>query len=97
MSLEARVRNIESKHDALEHAFRENNKILEATHGVVSLILNEQRAIQKEQGEMKKEQKGMRIELQEMRKEMSANQRETCKRFDKIEETLIQIVNHLTK
>ena len=83
MSLEARVKNIESNHDALEHAFRENNKILEATHGVVSLILNEQRAMQKEQEDMKKK--------------MAANQRETCKRFDKIEETLIQIVNHLAK
>ncbi|KEI70765.1 hypothetical protein [Endozoicomonas elysicola] len=97
MSLEARVKNIESKQDALEHAFRENNKIFEATHGVVSLILNEQRAMQKEQEGMKKELKGMKNEQQAMRNEISANQRETCKRFDKIEETLIQIVNHLAK
>ena len=43
MSLEARVTKVEHRIDLLEKAFHENNKILEATHGVVSLILNEQR------------------------------------------------------
>ncbi|WP_448217456.1 hypothetical protein [Endozoicomonas sp. 2B-B] len=43
MSLEARVTRLEQKVEHLEYAFRENNKILETTHGVVSLILNEQR------------------------------------------------------
>ena len=43
MSLEVRVTKLESRVDLLEEAFHENNKILEATHGVVSLILNEQR------------------------------------------------------
>ena len=42
-SLETRVTVLEQKVEQLEHSFHENNKILESTHGVVSLILNEQR------------------------------------------------------
>ena len=67
MSLEARVTTLEQKVEHLEHAFHENNKILGATHGVVSLILNEQR------------EKFKAVD----------------RRFDKSEELLIQIVNHL--
>ncbi|WP_263080769.1 hypothetical protein [Endozoicomonas sp. Mp262] len=43
MSLEARVTTLEYKVDQLEQAFQKNNSILEATHGVVALILKEQR------------------------------------------------------
>ena len=42
-SLETRVTVLEQKVEQLEHVFAENNKILESTHGVVSLALNEQR------------------------------------------------------
>ena len=80
MSLEARV-------NALDHAFHENNKLLEATHGVVSLILNEQREKFRKVYE--------RFDNLEQKGDM--NQQENRNRFDKIEETLIQIVNHLTK
>lgn len=55
MSLEARMQFVEDKSESLEYAFRENNKILEATHGVVSLILNEQRDMRKEQYELKQD------------------------------------------
>lgn len=47
-SLETRVTVLEHKVEQLEYAFHENNKILESTHGVVSLILNEQRDKYKE-------------------------------------------------
>ncbi|WP_252178614.1 hypothetical protein [Endozoicomonas sp. 4G] len=67
MSLEARVIKLEQKVEHLEYAFHESSKIMEATHGVVSLILNEQRE-----------------------KFKAVDQR-----FDKSEELLIQIVNHL--
>ena len=43
MSLEARVAVLEQQFKALDFAVRENYKIQEATHGVVSLILKEQR------------------------------------------------------
>ena len=74
MTLEARV-------NALEHAFHENNKILEATHGVVSLILNEQR-------EHHKDYKQFKSEVNEFMKQQN-------KRSDKMEELLIQIINNL--
>lgn len=71
MSLEARVKALELKFEELDHGVHENNKILEATHGVVSLVLNEQR------------EKFRKME------------QENDKRFNKIEELLIQIVNNL--
>ncbi|WP_422450591.1 hypothetical protein [Endozoicomonas sp. ALB091] len=74
MSLEAKV-------NALDYAFQENNKILEATHGVVSLILNEQREKFKE----------VDRRLDAVDRRFDAVDR----RFDKTEELLIQIVNHL--
>ena len=78
MSLEARVTALEHKVDQLDHAFHENNKILEATHGVVSLTLNEQRE-----------------KFRKLEKELQDQKRENNKRFNTIEELLIQIVNNL--
>ncbi len=43
MSLEQRVTIVEQKVEQLEKAFHDQNVIIDATHGVVSLILNEQR------------------------------------------------------
>ena len=74
MSLEARV-------NTLEYAFHENNKILGATHGVVSLVLNEQR-------ENHKDYERFKLEVLEFIRQQN-------KRTDKIEELLIQIVNNL--
>lgn len=74
MSLEARV-------NALDHTFLENNKLLEATHGVVAPVLNEQRENHKAYLEFKRE-------VQEFIRQQN-------KRSDKMEELLIQIVNNL--
>ena len=72
MSLEVRVTALEHKFEhLLNDAFHESNKILVATHGVVSLILNEQREMFRKQ------------------------ERDNDRRFNKIEELLIQIVNNL--
>ncbi|MTI12471.1 hypothetical protein [Sansalvadorimonas verongulae] len=43
MSTEARVATLEAKHEALDDACRERNKVIEATHDVVTLALKEQR------------------------------------------------------
>ncbi|MFK0572003.1 hypothetical protein [Endozoicomonas sp.] len=80
MSLEAKVKDLQSKHNDLDHAFHENNKILEATHGVVSLVLNEQRE-----------------RFQKIETDLDQFRHEANQRFDKTEELLIQIVNHLSK
>ena len=77
MSLEARVAVLEDKQENLDHAFHELTKIVEATHGVVSLMLNEQRDTKKIVDSLV----------------LRADQHD--KRFDKIEELLIQIVNNL--
>ncbi|WP_422490786.1 hypothetical protein [Endozoicomonas sp. ALE010] len=81
MSLEAKV-------NALDYAFQENNKILEATHGVVSLILNEQREKFKE---VDRRLDAVDRRLDAVDRRFDAVDR----RFDKTEELLIQIVNHL--
>ena len=94
MSLEGRVKSLEDKYDALDHAFRENNKILEATHGVVSLILNEQREQYKD---LKKEMAASSEHLEKEIAALNARLDKQDKRSDKIEETLIQIVNLLSK
>ncbi|WP_257281124.1 hypothetical protein [Endozoicomonas sp. ISHI1] len=73
----------EAKVNALDYAFHENNKILEATHGVDSLILNEQREKFKEVDAFIAEQKAFNKAID--------------RRFDKDEEFLIQIVNHLAQ
>ncbi|AMO58291.1 hypothetical protein GZ77_21420 [Endozoicomonas montiporae] len=78
MSLEARVTKLERKVEQLDHAFHENNKTLEATHGVVSLILNEQRE-----------------KFRKLEEDIQTTRNANNKRFNKIEELLIQIVNHL--
>ncbi|WP_422462668.1 MULTISPECIES: hypothetical protein [unclassified Endozoicomonas] len=81
MSLEAKV-------NALDYAFQENNKILEATHGVVSLILNEQREKFKEVDR--------RLDAVDRRFDAVDHRLDAIdRRFDKTEELLIQIVNHL--
>ena len=80
MSLEARVRLLEDKQEALDHAFRENNTILEATHGVVSLILNEQREMRKEQFET-----GRRLD--HLKQDMNAH-------FNRVDARLNQIEAH---
>ena len=77
MSLGARVTELESKQQHLDYAFHELIKIVEATHGVVSLVLNEQRDTKKA------------VDALTTR----ADQHD--RRFDKIEELLIQIVNNL--
>ena len=83
MSLEARVTALENKQfELLGHAFHENNKILEATHGVVSLVLNEQRNHYRDYAQFKRE--------------VFAFIKQQNNRSDKIEELLIQIVNSLT-
>ena len=81
MSLEARVTALEHKFEHLNDAFHENNKILEATHGVVSLILNEQREKNRN--------------LDQFIAEQRIVNKENSLRFEKIEELLIQIVNNL--
>lgn len=74
MSVEARVR-------ALDYAFHENNKVIEATHGVVSLVLEEQREHHKDYEQFKGEvREFMRLQN---------------KRSETMEELLIQIVNNL--
>ncbi|MGI9275259.1 MAG: hypothetical protein ACR2PT_10500 [Endozoicomonas sp.] len=90
MSLEARVQLVESKQEALDNAFRENNKILEATHGVVSLILIDQREMKKDQFELK--QQVGRLEQKVERLELKVDQLElmTRERFDQIEMLLRQ-------
>ncbi|PJE78800.1 hypothetical protein CI610_02256 [invertebrate metagenome] len=74
MSLETRVTALEYKVEQLDHAFHENSKVLEATHGVVSLLLNEQRE-----------------KFYKLEQRLGEHDR----RFDKIEELLVQIVNTL--
>ncbi|WP_257286525.1 hypothetical protein [Endozoicomonas sp. SESOKO1] len=88
MSLEARV-------NALDYAFHENNKILEATHGVVSLILNEQREKFKEIDAFIAEQKAFNKAVVQRFEAVDRRFDEVDRRFDKSEELLIQIVNHL--
>lgn len=77
MGLEARVAELENKQRNLDYSFHEFIKLVEATHGVVSLVLNEQREIKKT------------VEALVSR----ADQHD--RRFDKVEELLIQIVNNL--
>ncbi|WP_163370107.1 hypothetical protein [Endozoicomonas acroporae] len=88
MSLEAKV-------NALDYAFQENNKILEATHGVVSLILNEQREKFKKVDAFIAEQKAFNIEVNAFIAEQKVFNKSVDQRFDKTEELLIQIVSHL--
>ena len=83
--------SLESKQEALEHAFIENNKILEATHGVVTLILNDQRELRKEQLEMKRE---FRSEFSEFKHEMRQEQGKLNQRFDQFE---LLIRQHFTQ
>lgn len=47
MSLGARVSEWENKQQHLDHAFHELTRVVEATHSVVSIGLNEQRDIKK--------------------------------------------------
>ena len=88
MSLEAKV-------NALDYAFQENNTILEATHGVVSLILNEQREKFKKVDAFIAEQKAFNKEVNAFIAEQKVFNKAVDQRFDKTEELLIQIVNHL--
>ena len=74
MSLEAKV-------NALDHAFHENNKIQEATHGVVSLVLNELRENHED--------------YERFKSEVQAFMKQQNKRSETMEELLIQIVNNL--
>ena len=86
MSVEARVTVLEHKVEQLDYAFRANNKILETTHGVVSLILNEQRDKFKEINANFDEQfKKINARFDAQSKEMNA-------RFDK-QEAFNQQVN----
>ncbi|MGI2029655.1 hypothetical protein [Endozoicomonas acroporae] len=95
MSLEAKV-------NALDYAFQENNKILEATHGVVSLILNEQREKFKEVDrrldavDHRLDAIDHRLDAIDRRFDAVDHRLDAIdRRFDKTEELLIQIVNHL--
>ena len=67
--------------NALDYAFHENNRILEATHGVVSLVLNELRENHKDYERFKRE-------VQEFMRQQN-------KRSETMEKLLIQIVNNL--
>ncbi|WBA81886.1 hypothetical protein [Endozoicomonas sp. GU-1] len=88
MSLEAKV-------NALDYAFQENNKILEATQGVVSLILNEQRDKFKEV-DRRLDAVDHRLDAVDRRFDAVDHRLDAIdRRFDKTEELLIQIVNHL--
>ncbi|WP_257282902.1 hypothetical protein [Endozoicomonas sp. SESOKO1] len=88
MSLEARV-------NALDCAFHENKKILEATHGVVSLILNEQREKFKEIDRRFEAVNAFIAEQKAFNQQVDRRFDAIDHRFDKTEELLIQIVNHL--
>lgn len=81
MSLEARLEKVESRTDALESAFRETLTIIEATHGVVSLILKEQRAY-KQEVDFRLDKIEKRLDQQDQRSERIEN------RLDKIEHRL---------
>ncbi|UYM16738.1 hypothetical protein [Endozoicomonas euniceicola] len=83
MNLEARVTALEHKVDQPDHALHENNKILEATHGVVCLILNEQC------------EKFRKLEKELQDQKFQDQKKENNKRFNTFEELLIQIVNNL--
>ena len=85
MSLEARVQLLEEKHDALEHAFRENNKVLEATHGVVSLVLQDVQDVKKDIYEFKKEVHEFKKEVHEFKKEVRGSFKKQDERFDQLE------------
>lgn len=102
MSLEARVDALESRHDALEATVREHLKITEATHGVVSLMLKEQRENKAEVNarldkiETRLDQHDQRFDAIDKRFDGVDKRFDGVdKRFDKIEEILIQIINRL--
>ena len=83
MSLEFRVEKLESSHQNLDHAVRGLIKIVGGTHEVVILILKEQMEFRK-QVEHRFVEVYRRFDHQD-------------KRFDKIVETLVQIVSLLSK
>ena len=84
MSLEARVTALEGRQHNLESAYHELVRVVDATHKVVSLSLNEQRDIKKAVDTLieRADQHDRRFD-------------EHDRRFDKIEELLVQIVNNL--
>jgi flagellar capping protein FliD len=92
MSLEARVQFLEEKYDALDHGFRENNKILEATHGVVSLVLNEQQGMRKELFEVKRQVDHLDQKLVHMDQKFTHMDQKFESRFDQLETLTRQLV-----
>ncbi|MGI9277992.1 MAG: hypothetical protein ACR2PT_24485 [Endozoicomonas sp.] len=81
MSLEARVAKLEENRVHWD-------QVLTGIEGTVALILKEQMELKKGQMELKKEQMELKRELLEQKKENN-------KRYNKIEEILVQIVNNL--
>ncbi|MGI9274957.1 MAG: hypothetical protein ACR2PT_08940 [Endozoicomonas sp.] len=94
MSLESQLLNLKAKQSSLDEAFHEFHKIVQGTQDVVALTLKEQREYF---GKTDYRLNTLAHSINNLENSMSERFLQQDRRLDKIEETLIQIVNHLIK